>query len=166
MHLFRWPVGLMDKVSAPRAGDCRFESWAGHRILHLHAPRTLCSRHPLALRILTRPSVGGPGKKVFGQTTNQALFSSVYLSLSLSLFISALACLARLREGIRFPAQGMFVVSDLDITAGVRGQSEAHAQTPLHKQCKRSTRAEALMPDNTLLMQAAGSQGHANLFRP
>ena len=96
---------------------------------------------------------------MFGQTTNQALFSSVYLSLSLSPFLSALACLARLREGISFPAQGVFVVSDLVIMAGVWGQSEAHAQTPLHEQCKQSTRAEALMPDNALLMQAAGSQG-------
>ena len=25
-----WPVGLMDKASAPGAGDSRFESWAGH----------------------------------------------------------------------------------------------------------------------------------------
>ena len=24
------PVGLMDKASAPGAGDSRFESWAGH----------------------------------------------------------------------------------------------------------------------------------------
>ena len=26
----KWPVGLMDKASAPGAGDSRFESWAGH----------------------------------------------------------------------------------------------------------------------------------------
>ena len=26
----RGPVGLMDKASASRAGDSRFESWAGH----------------------------------------------------------------------------------------------------------------------------------------
>ena len=31
-----WPVGLMDKASAPGAGDSRFESWAGHGpYLHL-----------------------------------------------------------------------------------------------------------------------------------
>ena len=30
------PVGLMDKASAPGAGDSRFESWAGHGpYLHL-----------------------------------------------------------------------------------------------------------------------------------
>ena len=156
----------MDKASAPGAGYSRFESWAGHRIFTrsrtlrpLFPPPTGTPYSHVALR-------GWSGKNVLGQTTNQALFSSVYLSLSLSLFLSALACLARLREGICFPAQGVFVVSDLVIMAGVWGQSEAHAQTPLHEQCKQSTRAEALMPDNALLMQAAGSQGHANLLGP
>ena len=32
-RLNRWPVGLMDKASAPGAGDSRFESWAGHSLL-------------------------------------------------------------------------------------------------------------------------------------
>jgi hypothetical protein len=31
----RRPVGLMDKASAPGAGDSRFESWAGHINVHV-----------------------------------------------------------------------------------------------------------------------------------
>jgi hypothetical protein len=31
----RRPVGLMDKASAPGAGDSRFESWAGHICFHV-----------------------------------------------------------------------------------------------------------------------------------
>ena len=33
-RLIRWPVGLMDKASAPGAGYSRFESWAGQLVLH------------------------------------------------------------------------------------------------------------------------------------
>ena len=34
LRFCRWPVGLMDKASAPGAGDSRFESWAGQLVLH------------------------------------------------------------------------------------------------------------------------------------
>ena len=31
----QWPAGLMDKASAPGAGDSRFESWAGQKHAYL-----------------------------------------------------------------------------------------------------------------------------------
>ena len=50
-----WPVGLMDKASAPGAGDSRFESWAGHSMrLHVGAAASTGScktpRRPVVAR--------------------------------------------------------------------------------------------------------------------
>jgi hypothetical protein len=63
----------------------------------LHAPRTLGSRRPLALRTLARPSVGGPQKKKRDRLRHSLSLSlclslSLFFSLSLSLFLSLSLC--------------------------------------------------------------------------
>ena len=47
-----WSVGLMDKASAPGAGDSRFESWADHKRNPIEPPLFLCVQFSFMFRCL------------------------------------------------------------------------------------------------------------------
>ena len=100
VQLFHWPVGLMDKASAPGAGDSRFESWASHRVFtpartpYPWFPPPAGSPHSRAALC------GWSAQKQVGQTETQALSLSLSLSLFLSLSLSLLTSLFLLSSSL------------------------------------------------------------------